>query len=76
VLWVAAELQEFRLGDGMCSRSRQGLWGTGGTVRPAEVRWNAGDRLVVLEVGTAAPEGAQEMFAEGLVRRLLGTSTR
>jgi hypothetical protein len=34
----------------------------------AEVAWNAGDSLVEMDVGAAAPEEIEQVFAKRLVR--------
>src|SRR5688572_11473247 len=65
---VAAELQDVPLGDAQMFQEPPGAVGHRRDRAPAEDGWNVGHGPVEGEVGAAAPEEVEEVFAEGLVR--------
>ena len=65
---IAAELQDVPLGDAQVFQEPPGAVGHGRDRAAAEGGWHIGHRLVEGEVGAAAPEQVEEVFAEGLVR--------
>ena len=68
MLRVAAELQDIPLGDAQVFQEPPGAVRHGRYRAAAEGGRDVGHCLVEVEVGAAAPEEVEEVFAEGLVR--------